>query len=131
MIHLCAQATLPPEATGSLVSIDATGFTCNYASDWCCERTGRPRKAFMKLSVAVDTERLTLLEFAMSRTLIHEIRHAQAVHRQANRHVHAPVYVMDKAYDAESIHRFVMEVLKAEVLNPARESSGNGRNRTI
>ena len=85
----------------------------------------------MQLSDAVDTDSLTLVGFAMSRTLIHEIRHAPAVRRQAYRHVPAPVCVTDRAYDAESVHRFVVEVLKAEVLNPARESSGNGRNRTI
>lgn len=44
MIHLCAQATLPPEAAGALVAIDATGLTCDYASDWYCERIGRLRK---------------------------------------------------------------------------------------
>lgn len=57
----------------------------------------------MKLSVAVDTERMVLLEFAMSRTPIHEVRHAPSVLRQAYRHAHASTYVMDKAYDAESI----------------------------
>ena len=85
----------------------------------------------MKLSVAVDTDSLTVAGFAMSRTPTHEGRHAPAVLRQANRHVHAPVHVVDKAYDAESVHRFVVEFLKAEVLNPARKSSGNGRNRII
>ena len=30
---------------------------------------------------------------------------------------------MDKAYDAESIHRFIVEDLKAEALIPARNSS--------
>ena len=79
----------------------------------------------MKLSVAVDTERFVLLGFSMSRTPIHEVRHAPAVLRQAYRHVHAPVYVMDTAYDAESIHRFVVEDLKAEALIPARKSSKN------
>lgn len=31
---------------------------------------------------------------------------------------------MDKAYDAESIHRFIVEDLKAEALIPARKSTG-------
>jgi len=77
----------------------------------------------MKLSVVVDTERLMLLGFAMSRTPIHEVRHAPAVLRQAYRHVHTSVYVMDKAYDAESIHRLIVEDLKAEAFIPARKSS--------
>ena len=124
LIHHLAEVTLPPNADVSLVAVDATGFTCDYASDWYCERTGRRRKAFMKLSVAVDTERLILLGFAMSRTPIHEVRQASAVLRQAYHHVHAPAYVMDKAYYAESIHRFIVGDLKAEVLIPARKSTG-------
>jgi len=131
VIYHCSQVTLPPEAAGSLVAVGATGFTCGNARDRYCERAGRPRKPCMEISVAVDTDSLTLVGFAMSRTPIHEGRHAPAVLRQANRHVHAPVNVMNGAYDAESVHRFVVEVLKAEVLNPARKSSGNGRNRAI
>ena len=72
LIHYLAEVTLPPDAVGSQVAIDTTGFTCDYASDWYCERTGRRRKAFMKLSVAVDTEWLTLLGFTMSRTPINQ-----------------------------------------------------------
>jgi len=134
LVHHCAEVTLPPNAMVPMIAVDATGFTCDYASDWYCERTGRPRKAFMTLSVAVDTDSLTLLGFAMSRTPTHEVRHAPTVLRQAYRHVHAPVYVMDKAYDAESIHRFVVEDLKAESLIPARKSARNsvtGRYRRI
>jgi len=123
--HL-AEATLPPDADVSLIALDATGFTCDYASDWYCARTGRVRKAFMKLSVAVDTERLVLLGFSMSRTPVHEVLNAPAVLRQAYRHVHAPAYVMDKAYDAESIHRLVMEDLKAEALIPTRTRTRSG-----
>ena len=123
MIHCLAEATLPSDASVSVVAVDATGFTCDYASDWYCERTGRRRKTFMKLSVAVDTERLILLGFTMSRTPIHDVRHAPAVLRQAYRHVHAPVYVMDKAYDAEAIHTLVVEDLQAEAIIPARRSS--------
>ena len=78
----------------------------------------------MKLSVAVDTERLILPGFAMSRIRTHEVRQAPAVLRQAYCHVHAPAYVMDQAYDAEPIHRFVVEDLKAEALIPARKSTG-------
>ena len=122
LIHHCAEVTLPPDVAGSLVAVDATGFTCDYASDWYCERTRRPRKTFMKLSVAVDTDSLTLVGFAMSRIPIHEVRHAPTVLRQACRHVHAAAYVMDKAYDAESLHRFIVEDLKAEALIPARKS---------
>jgi hypothetical protein len=121
LIHRLAAITLPPGAIVAMVAVDATGFTCDYASDWYCERTGRRRKAFMKHSFAVDTEQSVLLGFSMSRTPIHEVRHAPAVLRQAYRHVHAPVYVMDKAYDAESIHRFIVEDPKAEVLIPARK----------
>jgi transposase len=120
LIHHCAEVTLPPDAMVPMIAVYATGFTCDYASDWYCERTGRQRKAFMKLSVAVDTERLVLLGFTMSRTPTHEVRHAPAVLRQAYRHVHAPVYVMDKAYDAESIHQFIAEDLNAEALIPTR-----------
>ncbi|MEN6516766.1 MAG: IS5 family transposase [Methanospirillum sp.] len=125
LIHHLAEVTLPPDATVSMIAVDATGFTCDYASDWYCIRTGKTRKAFMKLSIAVDTERLILLGFTMSRTPIHEIRQAPAVLRQAYRHVHAPVYVMDKAYDAEVIHQCIVEDLKAEALIPARKSSRN------
>lgn len=126
LIHHCAEVTLPPDADVSSIAVDATGFTCDYASDWYSERTGRRRKAFMKLSVAVDTERLVLLGFTMSRTPIHEVRHAPAVLHQAYRHVHAPVCVMDKAYDAEAIHRLIAKDLKAEAVIPVRKSSRNG-----
>jgi len=44
LIHHLAEVSLLPDAAGSLVAVDATGFTCDYASDWYCERTGRPRK---------------------------------------------------------------------------------------
>jgi transposase len=120
LIHRCADATLPPEAAISLVAVDATGFTCEYTSDWYCQRTGKPRKAFMKLSIAVDTDSLTVLGFTMSRTPIHEVRHAPAVIRQAHRHGHAGAYVLDKAYDAESVHRLIAEECAAAALIPTR-----------
>ena len=107
VVHHLAAVTLPSENVVSTVALDATGFTCDYAGDWYCERTGRWRKAFLILSVAVDTERLVILGFTMSRTPIHEVRHAPSALRQAYQHVRAPVYIMDNAYDAESIHRFI------------------------
>jgi len=72
-------------------------------------------------SGAVDTQRSIRMELAMSRTPIHEVRHVPSVLRHAYRHVHAPVNVMDKAYDADSIRRFVVEDLRAEAIIPVRK----------
>ena len=79
----------------------------------------------MKLSIAVDTDSLAVFGFTMSRIPIHEVRHAPTVLRQANHHIRDPVYVMDKAYDAESIHRFIVEDLYANALIPVRKSFKN------
>ena len=104
-----------------VVAIDSTGFRTSHFSLYYSIRTGKKRKDFLKVSLAVDTHSKTILHFKISKSRHHDSAHAKQLLRGSYRIKRAQWYVMDRAYDAESIHQQVREDLHAFSLIPLRD----------
>jgi hypothetical protein len=104
-----------------VVAIDSTGFRTSHFSLYYSIRTGNVRKDFLKVSLAVDTNKKTILHFKISKSRHHDSAHAKHLLRGSYRIKRAQWYVMDRAYDAESIHQHVRQDLHASSLIPLRD----------
>jgi hypothetical protein len=104
-----------------IIAIDSSGFRTSHFSLYYSVRTGKDRKDFLKISLAVDTNKMTILHFKISKSRHHDSTHAKTLLRGSYRIKRAQCYVMDRAYDAEPIHKQIREDLHASSLIPLRD----------
>ncbi|MDD5420213.1 MAG: IS5 family transposase [Methanomicrobiaceae archaeon] len=103
-----------------VAALDASGFTSAYARSSSSARTGKTRKRFLKVALAVDTDKQLILAATVTQHPTHDAALAGDLLKQSHRTRKAACSVMDKGSDAESIHRLIWEDLRADSLIPIR-----------
>jgi len=104
----------------STIAIDSTGFPTSYFSYYYSIRAQKDRKGFLKMSIAVDTHKQTILALKITKNRQHDSKHVRSLLRNASRNKLAHYYVLDKGYDSEVIHRQIREEIHAISFIPIR-----------
>ncbi|MBP2132706.1 hypothetical protein J2128_000627 [Methanomicrobium sp. W14] len=105
----------------SITSIDATGFTSDYASHYYSKRIGKTRKSFVKTSIAVDSKSLLVLGWKFSKFPVNDRKHVKSLINQTQRVTKSQCFTMDKGYDAERIHEYIRGYIGADSQIPVRK----------
>src|SRR5271157_804146 len=104
----------------STIAIDSTGFTSSYFSYYYSIRAQKKRKEFLKVSLAIDTQKQTILALKITKNRQHDTKHVKSLLRSASRVKLADYYVLDRGYDSEAIHRQIREEIHAISYIPIR-----------
>ena len=103
----------------STIAIDSTGFPTEYFSYYYSMRTEKTRKDFIKISLAVDTEKQTILGAKITKSRQHDTKHAKPLLRNTLKK--AECYVLDRGYDSEQIHLQIRTEIHAKSIIPIRD----------
>lgn len=103
-----------------IVAIDSSGMILDHASLYYSWRTGKKRKNFLKLSLAVETNTLSIICCKVTDSRHHDSTIAPSLIRESSRRNQANCFVMDKGYDSESLHSFINNEIHAESIIPPR-----------
>ena len=69
----------------SIVAIDSSGFTPDSASTYYSVRTGKTRHDYLKTTISVDSDHISLLAFHVTKSRRHDSQIAPIVLRASNR----------------------------------------------
>jgi len=105
----------------SIDAIDSTGFTPDSSSTYYSVRTGKTRHDYLKTTISVDSDPISLLAFHVTKSRRHDSQIAPIVLRASNRVKKSRCYVMDKGYDSERIHLLIHEDLESQSMIPIRD----------
>jgi hypothetical protein len=104
----------------STIAIDSTGFSTSYFSYYYSIRAQKERKGFLKVSIAIDTHKQTILALKITKNRQHDTTHIRSLLRSASRVKLAKHYVLDNGYDSVAIHRQIREEIHAISYIPIR-----------
>lgn len=102
-----------------IIAIDSTGFPTECFSYYYSMRTDKTRKDFLKISLAVDTKKQTILGSKITKSRQHDTKHAKPLLRNTVKM--ADCYVLDRGYDSEQIHLQIRTDLQAKSIIPIRD----------
>jgi hypothetical protein len=105
----------------SVVAIDSSGFTPDSASTYYSVRTRKTRHDYLKTTISVDSDHISLLSFHVTRSRCHDSQIAPIILRASHRVKKSKCYVMDKAYDSERIHQLIHEDFQSQSMIPIRD----------
>jgi hypothetical protein len=105
----------------TIVAIDSSGFAPDSASTYYSVRTGKPRRDYLKMTISVDSDHISLLSFHVTNSRCHDSQIAPSLLRASHRARRSDCYVMDKAYDSERIHQMIHDDLHAHSMIPVRD----------
>lgn len=106
----------------TIVAVDSTGFELEsksfyFATRWNSDLKFKKRK-HMKLSIAIDAEKQTILNYKIRKKL----RHDTIDFKELLKNLNVKYVVADKGYDDQKNRRFVINKLKAIPVIPKRRS---------
>ncbi len=107
-------ATYPRGDVIPVTTLDSSGFPSAYASSYYSQGTGKTHKRFLRVALAIDTEKHVILASAVTQHPTHDAALAGNRLKQSHRTIKASCYVTDKRYGAEWIHRLIREDIKAD-----------------
>ena len=105
----------------SIAAIDSSGFTPDSASTYYSVRIGKTRHDYLKTTISVDSDHISLLAFHVTNSRCHDSQIAPIVLRASHRLKKSKFYVMDKGYDSERIHKLIHEDLESQSMIPVRD----------
>jgi len=129
----CSFMTAWKNAT-SVVEIDSSGFTPDSASTYYSVRTGKTRHDYLKTTISVDSDYISLLSFHVTNSRRHDSQIVPIKLRASHRVKKSKCYVMDKGFDSERIHKLIREDMESQSMIPIRNwhaSYVSGKYRTI
>jgi hypothetical protein len=94
------------------------------------EALGTDYRDTVNLIELLDIHKQVILCIKISQHPVHDVSHATLLLRQCQRVRKAACYVMDKGYDAETLHRQIREEMGADSVIPVRTWQGRIRSRT-
>lgn len=110
------------------VAVDATGFSCSNASRHFVKRMKQMGsyiasiRDYVKTSLVIDTETLTVLACESTISNVHDIKHIPKLIDMLVRNNYDISYVLaDKGYDSEHIHETIRARLGADAVIPVRK----------
>ena len=105
----------------SIIAIDSSGFTPDSASNYYSIRTGKTRHDYLKTTISVDSDHISLLSFHITNSRCHDSQIAPIILRASHRVKKSKCYVMDKGYDSERIHKLIHDELESQSMIPIRD----------
>jgi transposase len=109
----------PGNGRVSTIAIDSTGFPTEYFSYYYSMRMEKTRKDDIKISLAVDTDKQTILGSKITKSRQHDTKHAKPLLRNTLKK--ADCYVLDRGYDSEQIHLQIRSEIHAKSIIPVRD----------
>jgi len=114
------------------VGVDGTGFSSSYSSKYLVMRVNRisSYKNFMKLSVAVDTNKQLILSMKSKKSPSNDNKDFIPLLKKLPR-IQVNKVMADKGYDCEANHKFIQDELNAEPLIPVKKNIAGCHNNKL